>query len=186
MEKTLKSELLTKGMTKEDYVLVGDIIELIPAGDVNPCYRAFITVSGVVTKVDTESHIGLCPYMYNDLLKDSNAPKPSMPICTFYPDTSRWTHKPEVSPGTYVSVSGFLHSIVRTMADHFKVELEKVTFLGRPFVPTGKTPATPLAGVSFPRLHFSYANGSPSNKKAKTTMPQLQPITDSNPLDRQS
>ncbi|THU92009.1 hypothetical protein K435DRAFT_800809 [Dendrothele bispora CBS 962.96] len=182
MEQTVKSELLTEGMTKEDYVLVGDIIELIPAGNVNPCYCAFVTVSGVVNKVDTESHIELCPYVYNYLLKDSNAPKPSMPICTFYPDTPRWTHKPKVSSRTYVSVSGFLHSIVRTtdgMADHFEVELEKVTFLGRPFVPTGKTPATPPAGISSlagKRLCFSYADGSPSNKKTtKTTMPQPQP-----------
>ncbi|THU93584.1 hypothetical protein K435DRAFT_799570 [Dendrothele bispora CBS 962.96] len=120
MEKTLKSELLTEGMTKEDHVLVGGI-------------------------------------------EDSNAPKPSMPICTFYPDTSRWTHKPK-----------------------FKLNLRKLLSWEGLLCLLERLLATSPAGVSFSagkHLHFSYADDSPSNKKAKTTMPQPQPVTDSNSLD---
>ncbi|KAJ3892710.1 hypothetical protein GG344DRAFT_75670 [Lentinula edodes] len=175
MEETINGDLLTEDMTKCDYVMVGDIIEMIPANGVNPALRPFINISGVVHHVDQEHRIEISPQVYVQLLKDPTLPRALMPIRTFCPNTPRWSNKPKVSVGTYVSISGYLHSITRKpdgMVDRFEVELEKVTYLGKPSVPIATS--TPPKGVSLPsgkRLRFSYGDSTPPAKKPRLSTP---------------
>ncbi len=113
-----------------------------------------MNITGVVTEQDSSQHtFDLSPQVYVDALKESTAPPATMPVHCYTPQNSkRWEkHPPAPRVNTYVGVSGFLHSIRRYgdgMAQCFNIELDKLTFLGRPFVPvaTPQITSSPAAG----------------------------------------
>jgi hypothetical protein len=68
-------------------------------------------------------------------LRDSNK-KPLCPLQCVVVDSKRWgDRKPKPKQGTYVSITGFISGITRNTdgkLEAFEVEIEKVTYLGRP------------------------------------------------------
>ncbi|KAK7441575.1 hypothetical protein VKT23_016568 [Stygiomarasmius scandens] len=180
---------LSDGMELKDYVLVGDI--LIPADGVDPRHRPYLSVCGIVASYDRaaeDKKIEVSPYVFTHVLcpklpkpeddkgkaKPSANPSPIFPVAYVVPKTARWAGEraPKVSVGTYVCVEGFLHMVHRrpsnNMVDRFDAELDKVTFLGRPYIPATSRkslapPSTPSPSTpANKRLKFSYADTTPT------------------------
>ncbi|KAF5343627.1 hypothetical protein D9758_015443 [Tetrapyrgos nigripes] len=182
---------LSEGLDVKDYVLVGDIVEMFPADEVDPKRRPYLSVCGVVASYDRtaeDKKIEVSPTVFTYALlpkptKDENSkdkakasnPLPLLPAAYVVPKTARWAGEraPKVNIGTYVCCEGFLHMVHRKpsdgMVDHFDAELDKVTFLGRPYAPPTSRkslpppPSTP--GPSTPaskRLKFNYNDFTPT------------------------
>ncbi|KAJ3863592.1 hypothetical protein EV359DRAFT_64688 [Lentinula novae-zelandiae] len=174
IENDISSSQLSTDLEKADYILIGDAVQLIPLNDdVDPKYRPFVNLTGVVTSSDDKNHtFEVSAKSYVSALKGHDA---IMPLYCYAPDTKRWKdYPPKARINTYVGISGFLHSVRRNngMAHCFHVELDQLTHLGRPFVPaTGlKTLSSPIAGTtsssSTKRKWFSYADSPSPTKKA--------------------
>ncbi|KAJ3715110.1 hypothetical protein C8R42DRAFT_681697 [Lentinula raphanica] len=193
MEAFCNENYLSIGMELKDYVLVGDIVQLIPAESSDPKFRPFLTVCGIVTSYNRdaeEKKIEVAPVVFTHVLgskQNQNAslansasaqhqlPSPSFPVSYIIPQTSRWKAErvPKVSIGTYVCLEGFLHMVHRDssgMVERFDAELDKITYLGRPYVPASSrklpvpvnTPSTPANK----KLKFSYSDSVPSPSPA--------------------
>ncbi|PBK74004.1 hypothetical protein ARMSODRAFT_1059581 [Armillaria solidipes] len=161
MEHEVSSVAVLDGLSKEKYVLVGDIVSIIPAAvrdiaDVK--YRPFVNVSGIVTSVNnTDKTFHLAPETYVHALKNFTA-------------QSLGAKMPDPRVGHYVSVSGHLHRVIRrledNMADFFDVELDKITYLGPPYTP----PSSPSSGIPTAlagKIRFSYTESPCLCKKRK-------------------
>ncbi|KAJ3964435.1 hypothetical protein EV361DRAFT_942167 [Lentinula raphanica] len=202
MESFCNTSQLSAGMELKDYVLVGDIVQLIPAAGANPKFRPFLTVCGVVTSYDRDAddkRIEVSPSVFTHVLlpkhnrKDSPSDSPSnslsnsspaqsqsatFPVSYIVPQTSRWKAErvPKVSIGTYVCLEGFLHMVHRDsagMVERFDAELDKITYLGRPYVPAVSrklpVPANSPSTPANKKLKFSYADSSPVTHKRKAS-----------------
>ncbi|KAE9390699.1 hypothetical protein BT96DRAFT_1002024 [Gymnopus androsaceus JB14] len=162
MDEKISSDKLSDGMDLSDYVLVGDIVQIIPLPD--------------DTSPDNHS-FELSPEVYIAL--KGKGSKATLPVYCFVPDTKRWeAHKPVAKVGNYIGVSGFLHSVIRNndgMASRFQVEIEHLTYLPRPYVPLSTASSRnsgPTAGSSTPpskRLLFSYSDSPTPSKKQKSS-----------------
>jgi hypothetical protein len=136
--------------------------QMFPVDGVDPKRRPYLSVCGVVASYNRtaeDKKIELSPTVFTHVLlpkpikdengkgKDKAAPAPAsnppsiMPVAYVVPKTVRWAGEraPKVHVGTYVCCEGFLHMVHRKpsdgMVDHFDAELDKVTFLGRPYTP---------------------------------------------------
>ncbi|KAK0226422.1 hypothetical protein IW262DRAFT_1294615 [Armillaria fumosa] len=169
MEHEVSSVAVLDGLSKEKYVLVGDIVSIIPAAvrdiaDVK--YRPFVNVSGIVTSVNnTDKTFHLAPETYVHALKNCKT-KSTLPIRCFSAVTAQslGAKMPDPRVGHYVSISGHLHRVIRrledNMADFFDVELDKITYLGPPYTP----PSPPSSGIPTApagKIRFSYTESSP-------------------------
>ncbi|KAJ3971439.1 hypothetical protein EV361DRAFT_911191 [Lentinula raphanica] len=194
MESFCNTSQLSAGMELKDYVLVGDIIQLIPAENADPKFRPFLTVCGVVTSYNRDAddkRIEVAPSVFTHILlpkhnhKDSpsksdpaQSPSATFPVSYIVPQTSRWKGErvPKVSIGTYVCLEGFLHMVHRDptgMVERFDAELDKITYLGRPYVPAVSrklpVPANSPSTPANKKLKFSYADSSPVTRKRKAS-----------------
>jgi hypothetical protein len=123
---------------------------LIPAGQgIEPTFTPYIEICGMVSAVDDLARsFYIDAHQYVAALK----PEPSstnfrsvMPVeCTF-PDTARWKKSLSgkrfiVQPNRYVSIGGFIVGRKTTKVgdknetQRFCVEVDNITFLGRPVV----------------------------------------------------
>lgn len=128
-------------------------LKLIPAGsEVNPKHRPIIHASGIVTlAVPEKSTFLLSLEQYISSLRSSdNSKKPLCPLRCIISDSKRWGEKGERKPkpkqGTYVSVTGFISGISRGSEgkfEAFEVEIENVTYLGKPSTPMASWSDTP-------------------------------------------
>lgn len=125
--------------TPNDYIMAGDVIQLIPVGlDLPPLFLKtppYVMVSGmVITSNENQAYIELEPEQFVSLLR-ACVPKPMFPIRCIFKDSPRWgTQKPKPSVGTYVTVGGFIQNVTRAKDGsiiQFHVDAEKVSYLGK-------------------------------------------------------
>ncbi|KAJ3872667.1 hypothetical protein F5051DRAFT_432849 [Lentinula edodes] len=161
MENDISSSQLSTDLEKADYVLIGDAVQL----DMDPKYRPFVNLTGVVTSSNDKNHtFEVSAKSYVSALKGHDA---IMPLYCYAPDTKRWKDYP---PKARINICGVRRN--NGMAHCFHVELDQLTHLGCPFVPaTGlKTLSSPIAGTtsssSTKRKRFSYADSPSPTKKA--------------------
>ncbi|KAK7460953.1 hypothetical protein VKT23_008881 [Stygiomarasmius scandens] len=100
MDEKCNMAFLTEGTSREDYFMVGDILQLIPADrdseyKEDTKYPPFLTVGGIVDKVDDKwkqsprsFHIDLNPNIYIQLLQPPKSkPQPNEPDARQTPST---------------------------------------------------------------------------------------------------
>lgn len=110
---------------------------MIPAGDnVDARYPAMIHASGLVTHIDEKKDsFRMAPSQYVHALRDLD-PRPSFPLeCDLASGSNRWkTKRPMPARMSFVAILGYLTSVgmTQSVVNTFKVEIEKVTFLGKP------------------------------------------------------
>ncbi|KAH7869860.1 uncharacterized protein C8R40DRAFT_1128581 [Lentinula edodes] len=175
MENIIESRQLSQDLEKKDYVLVGDVIQLIPLNEqVNPKYQPFVNINGIVTSCNEKDHtFHVSAKSYVHVLKD-HKDLATLPVHCYAPKTKRWEeYPPRPRVNAYVGVAGFLHSLRRQkdgMVDHFNIEIDQIAYLGRPYVPsTGmQNISSPVAGSASPvtkRTRFSYTDSPTQAKK---------------------
>ncbi|KAF8054763.1 hypothetical protein FPV67DRAFT_1758064 [Lyophyllum atratum] len=142
--------------TTADYMLVGDIVNLILAeSNVDVANSPYITVSGAVDlSNDSERTFELCPEPWTSYAKDANAnAKTTFPTVCQIP---QWKGKAQIpKPGAYVTVGGFVTGMHQDEGTrdlhHFTIDVDKVTFLGRaPIAPKAADNTGRQQGMSIP------------------------------------
>ncbi|KAF8841617.1 hypothetical protein BDN67DRAFT_980161 [Paxillus ammoniavirescens] len=130
------------------YDMVGDIIWLVPAGDIDPCHLPYVHVCGTVTESQKDdSMFCLEPMQYTSVLKSliKNNPPGSVSVfpvhCTILDSPRYKSGKPIPQSSSIVSAEGWIVAVHQKdssskHADRFDVKVEHVCYLGRANVPT--------------------------------------------------
>ncbi|THV03740.1 hypothetical protein K435DRAFT_774769 [Dendrothele bispora CBS 962.96] len=134
--------------------------------------------ASVASKQSEQSQVPHTPIPQKQGFKQDKHVYGHMPIRCFVPDTRRWSSPPTVKIGNYVTVAGYLQSVIRNDEKKvigFELELERVTYMGQQSSSQSGTPpifkriGSNPAGSSAPpqkRMKFSYQDSpTPTSKK---------------------
>jgi hypothetical protein len=124
-------------LDERDYNLVGDIVWMFPVQSLDPAQRAWINVTGLATNINNkDSTFDVEPNQYTSTLSKAGLKSQFSARLHFPEDDARYKNrKPMPSPRSYVAIQGFLSRVEQSgtgFSQRFHVDLDHVTFLGRP------------------------------------------------------
>ncbi|KZP16119.1 hypothetical protein FIBSPDRAFT_958295 [Athelia psychrophila] len=140
------------------YDLVGDIVFLIPAPDVDPKYLPWVHIAGTYTSAlrDAKKHGGS-----------------TLPVRCFVKDSPKYKQysKPVPNVNSQVTFTGSLTSVDRNAEngtpEYFRLEVDSVTFMGKATVPAKPSPA-PASNSQTPakrKPKYNWSSESPTPAK---------------------